>query len=711
MLDEDIALPKLRNDIQLNEAPSETEGSPTWTLYDPAANKYYKIGWLEFEILSRIKNCQSVNQLTENIIQDTSLNADGEAVQEVIQFLIQHNLVYTSDEESLTRFEEQRDIAQRPWWHKMLHGYLFFTLPLFKPESFLKKTYPILSPIFTRPFMSVVFLLLAYGIFLSIQRFDEITNTFINYLNPEGIILFVGATIVVKIIHELGHAYTATKYGVPVTSIGLAFIVLYPILYTETTNAWKLKNRNQRLVIAAGGMMAELALASVTLILWHFLPPGMAQSLCFMVAIVSMIASLFVNLNPLMKFDGYYLFSDIVGIDNLQDRSFAFAKWRLRKWLWGWDDPKPENTYADRQRLLTGFGFAVWIYRFFLYLGIAILVYNLFFQPLGLILMLVELAFFIGLPLWREIKVWIGRYDDIFKLTHGKITLFLLTISLIFMFTPTRQTIEIPTIMHAKDYSRFYPPIPSKIEQINIKKGQFVKKGDMLFQLSSYDLDHNINITRLKLTDLEKIRRSSQATIELANKRSMLDVEIENTKKELKGFLSIQEQLTIKAPNDGVIEEVDSLLKSGQWINKTSMLALLADKKSKIVSGYISEQDLDKLSKTSNGKFYAEYSPFETYNVTLNTLEKTSAATLFWPELSSSQGGGIPAAAENDGTIRPLARYTIYPIRFQLNKDENTNLLPDFIARGTVVMEGEKQSLANSLIKKGISIFVMDSQL
>ena len=371
MLKEDLALPTLRDDIQLNEAPSEPEGSPSWTLYDPAANKYYKIGWLEFECINRIKKCRSINELVEKVKKETTLEPDIEIVENLLQFLALHNLVYAISDETLDHFEQQRELMARPWYKSLIHSYLFFTLPLFKPEKFLKKTYPLISPLFSRTFMVSMLLLLSYGIFLSIQRFDEIANTFINYLNLEGVILFVGATIIVKIIHELGHAYTATKYGVPVTTIGLAFIVLYPILYTETTNAWKLKNRNNRLVIAASGMMAELSLSAVTLLLWHILPPGMGQSLCFMIAIVSMLASLLVNLNPLMKFDGYYLFSDLVGVDNLQDRSFAFAKWRLREFLWGWKKSKPEVTNAKMERLLTGFGYSVWIYRFFLYLGIS----------------------------------------------------------------------------------------------------------------------------------------------------------------------------------------------------------------------------------------------------------------------------------------------------------------------------------------------------
>ncbi len=711
MLSEDLGLPTIRDDIQLNEAPAEDEGSPCWTLYDPAANKYFKIGWLEFEILSRFKNCQTVNQVVEKVREQTALEPDGEIVQELVEFLIQHNLVYTSGEEALERFEEQRDIADRPWWSKIMHGYLFFSFPIFKPERFLKKTYPILRPFFSRPFMIAILVLLTYGIFLSIQRFDEIANTFVNYLNLEGIILFVGATIIVKIIHELGHAYTATKYGVPVTTIGVAFIVLYPILFTETTNAWKLKSRNERLVIAAGGMMTELALASVTLLLWHILPPGMGQGLCFMVAIVSMLASLLVNLNPLMKFDGYYLFSDLVRIDNLQDRAFAFGKWRLREWLWGWNDPHPEISPPERQKLLIIFAYAVWIYRFFLYLGIALLIYHLFFQPLGLIFMIIELIFFIGMPFWREIKIWLGRASDIFKSLRGVISLILMATLLILAFVPMKKSVEIPVVLHPKDYTRFFPPIAAKVDEIYVKKGQEVKEGDVLFQLSSYDLDHNINITQLRLNDLKKIRESSQATLELANQRSLINSEIENTREELNGYLDVKKQLTIKAPFSSTVEMIDPALRSGQWVNKNFMLALLADKNSKILSGYVSEQDIDKLSDITQGKFYPDYSPFETYDVILNDIGETSSSTLFWPELSSSQGGPIPSEASQDGVIRPLPRFTVYPVDFRLQEGQNINSLTNFISRGTVVMEGEKRSLAKSLIDKGISIFVMDSGL
>ena len=704
----EIALPDLRSDIQLNEAPSEPEGSPTWTLYDPAANKYYKIGWLEFECLARFKSCNSVPELLNKVRSETTLKPDEDTIKNLMQFLVQHHLVNARGDESLEYFEAVTEKMKKPWWATAIHSYLFFILPLFKPQKFLEKTYPVISPLFTKTFMTGVFILLGYGIFLSTQRIDEIATTFMNYLSFEGVILFVGATIFVKIIHELGHAYTATKYGVPVTTIGLAFIVLYPILYTETTNAWKLQNRRDRLTIAAGGLMAELTLAAIALLLWHTLSPGMAQSLCFMIAIVSMLASLLVNLNPLMKFDGYYLFSDLMGVDNLQDRSFAFAKWRLRKFLWGWKDEAPEVTRPEQQRFLTGFGYSVWIYRFFLYLGIALLIYHLFFQPLGLILMIIELAFFLGVPVLREIRIWVERYTEIITSLRGLTPIFITGFVVLLAFVPMRQSIEIPAVLHTKNYARIHAPISAKIEAVNAAQGQKVEKGDVIFRLSSRELDHNIQITRQRLKDLEEIRESSQATPDLAKKRVMIDSEIEIARQEMQGYLEIEKKLTIKAPFSGTIKILDSALKSGQSINTHFMLALLVDENTKTLSGYIHETDLDVLAKNNTGKFYVEYSPFQTFNVVLNEVEKTGTRELFWPELSSTQGGAIPSEKTAQGRIAPLPNYTVYPVRFDLADDEKGAFLPDFIARGTVHLEGERETLANTLFKKGISIFIRD---
>ena len=709
MLPQELMLPRLRGDIQLNEAPPEPEGGPSWTLYDPAANKYYKIGWMEFECLTRFKECVTGKELLSKLAAETTLRPEEEQIAALVAFLIHHNLVQTAGEGVSTHFGNEKAKRQKEWWETILHGYLFFTIPLFKPQRFLERTFPYIRFLFTRQFMTAVGVLFAYGVFLSIQRFDEFTHTFLNYFNIEGVILFLVATTLVKIVHELGHAYTATKYGVPVSVMGIAVMVMYPMLYSETTNAWKLQNRRHRVYIAASGVMAEMVLASVALVLWHILVPGLAQSLCFMVAVVSLMASLAVNFNPLMRFDGYYLFSDIVGVDNLQDRSFAFAKWKLRRVLWSWDDNPPEVIPLERQNFMVSFGFAMLVYRFLLYAGIALLVYHLFFQPLGFILMAVEIAFFIALPIWREIKVWWTRREEISASKRGKVLAGIGVFAVLLLFIPAQGSVEVPAVFHANAYKRIYAPTPARIDEIIIASGQRVEAGALLIKLSSPQLDYNIEISQQRIEALQDIRDSGQANLDLAKKRMTLDSEIETGNKELEGLITQRDQLQIRAPFAGIIKDLDRSLHAGQWISSDQMLGLIVDDAQPAMTGYVREQDIARISEGEVGVFYPDFSPFRRYGVRLVQVEESSTTEIYWPELASVHNGPLPSERDRGGGVRALPRYPLYSAKFALDTDSHNGNLPPFVVRGTIRLKASRTNTLNLLIKRTISVVIRES--
>ena len=709
MLPKELTLPPLRSDIQLNEAPPEPEGSPSWTLYDPAANKYYKIGWMEFECLSRFGTCRTAKDLVKKLEQETTLQIDEDVVAGLVSFLIHHNLIVTAGEGIATYFGDEKAKREKAWWETILHGYLFFTIPLFKPQRFLEKTFPYIKFLFTRQFMTGVVALFLYGVFLSIQRFDEFSTTFMSYFSIEGVILFLVATILVKIVHELGHAYTATKYGVPVPVMGVAVMVMYPVLYSEITNAWKLQSRTHRIHIAAAGVMSELALASVALVLWHILAPGLAQSLCFMIAVVSLLASVAVNFNPLMRFDGYYLFSDIVGIDNLQDRSFALAKWKIRRVLWNWQDEPPEIIPLQRQNFMISFGFAILIYRFLLYAGIALMVYHLFFQPLGLILMLVECAFFIALPVVREIKVWWKRKDEISASKRSRIYAVLLGFFVLLAFMPVRTTVEVPAVFHAQSYKRIFAPTAARIDKILVLNNQTVEEGAILFMLSAPQLEYSIGIARQRLKSLYQIRDSGQANLELAQKRMTLDSEIDAGQKELEGLLTQKDQLHIKASYTGVIKDMDPTLHEGQWISGDHMLGLIVDDRRPVLAGYIREHDITRIVQGQRGTFYPDYSMFQRYEVILTQQDEAGTSEISWPELASVHNGPLPAERDGRGGVRSLPRYTLYAARFEVGQNSHNGAPPDFVARGTVRLRVKRTSAVNMLIKRTISVVIRES--
>lgn len=708
-LKQDIHLPRLRQDLQLNPAPPE-DGAPTWTLYDPAANKYYKIGWLEFECLARMGSCKMVSDLVKKVRAETTLDIDDDDAGALVTFLVVHNLVQADNAQLVNYITEQAAKRDKPWWQRATHGYLFFVIPLFKSQKFLAATFPYVSFLFTRAFFMPVLLLLCFGIYLSVPRLDELVTTFMSYLNAEGIFYLLLTTVAVKIAHEFSHAYMATKYGVPVTSMGIALIVLYPVLYSETTNAWKMMDRKKRSNIAMAGVMAELTLAAFALILWHVLPPGLGQSVCFMVAVVSLVASLIVNCNPLMKFDGYYLFSDMLGVDNLQDRSFQFAKWRLRRWLWGWDDPPPEQMPREMRNILTIFGFATWVYRFFLFIGIAVLVYYIFFKPLGFILMMVEILYFILFPILREIFVWWKERGRIVESVRGKSLLFLIVVGVFLSLVPAQGTVEVPAVLHARDYAHLYSPASARIEEIAVTQGMRVQEGQVLFRLYAPDIDYSISLSEQHVATLLMIKEREQAQRALVNKRPTLDADIESAREELKGHMEQKARLDVRAPFDGVVRDLDPYLHEGQWINSQTLLAVVVEPDSLSLSGYVSEQDMPRIKGNPQGWFYADYTPFSRLHVSVKKIEQADSPDIFWPALASVFGGPLPAERTRDGTgLRPLPRHPVYAAEFTLLGEDAGTRLPGFTATGTVVLDAEPVSAVSLLAQRLWSLVMRES--
>lgn len=325
----------------------------------------------------------------------------------------------------------------------------------------------------------------------------------------------------VKVVHEFAHAYTAIKYNIPVPHMGVADYRDVPVLYTETTGGWQLSSRRERFHIGIAGITAELCLAAIFLILWNIMPAGsLAQSICFTVVTISLVGSLLVNLNPLMRFDGYYMLGDLLGLENLQHRACNFARWKIRKTLFALPDDPPEYLPLKTEKFLTYFGLTLLVYRFFLFAGISVLVYHLFFKPLGLILMLVEIIWFIALPVWSELKIWFARRHEILKTPRARVIAVLAASLAIILALPLQRTVYIPAVLHAGQYSAVFPYTASHIDEILVAEGQAVHKGDTLLRLSSFELDKKIAVARQKVEKLEVLSCACARTRPCSRKNS-----------------------------------------------------------------------------------------------------------------------------------------------------------------------------------------------
>ncbi|MGB3532200.1 MAG: M50 family metallopeptidase [Microcoleaceae cyanobacterium] len=202
---------------------------------------------------------------------------------------------------------------------------LFFRIPLFNPDKWLSQHIDKLRWIWTQPVAFILIIFLVTSAIIGYSQKDEILYTGVQLLSNAGgslLLPFGLLAMFVVTIHELGHAFTLKKYGGIVPEIGLLIMMLMPAAYTNTTDSYCLVKRRQRVLVIAAGVIVQFIIAALALLLWNWSNPS---SWLHMTSYLLMTAALFtvaLNLNPLARFDGYYLASAITGINNLRSRSF-----------------------------------------------------------------------------------------------------------------------------------------------------------------------------------------------------------------------------------------------------------------------------------------------------------------------------------------------------------------------------------------------------
>lgn len=703
-MDTSFPIPDLRQDLKIYKGGHERDGSPTWMIYDPISDNYFKLGWFEFECLSRLKNYKDMGALAAAVAKDTALEPEKQDVLEFVTFLITNNLCQSSDP-VVQNFQLNRGFEKKGLsWSKIFTKYVYFQIPLFKPDQFLKALYPVVSVFLTKRFFYLMMGILLFGLFLTVQRIDSFVASFTQFTNIESIILIIFATIFVKIIHELGHAFVAHKYNVPVTTIGVAFIILYPILYTETTNSWRLYNRNKRLLITGAGVISELYLAAIALVLWHILPAGLAQNTAFFVAVVSLFMSVLINGNPLMKFDGYYLASDLSQIDNLQFRALDFLKWKIRDLLFSADEEPPEYFDEKTERILILFGAALAVYRFFLYLGIALVMYHFLMKPLGFIFMVLEIYIFIAIPILKELRAWYTDRDMLLSQKRPKFIAVFLMICVIVAFFPVSKTIKVPAVIHAQEYTQIYPVAVSQIKEILVQNGALVKKGDALFALVSPLLEKEIKTAQSEISLYEIMKEREGFSSHEQGYDVIFEERILEAQTKLNGLLQQKKALVITAQHDGYIQDIDVNIHVGRWVQVETLLGRVINNGGLSITGYISERDVSRVSEGAKGYFRPDSAMFG--QVPVQLAESLSHNTRFirYPEVSSVHGGIIPAEYGKNGQI--LSKETLYTAQFSVQK--HTDVLQLHSEKGVLFLKASPQIPIIDFSERVLSLFLRE---
>jgi len=696
-------LPALRQELSLLPGAQGEDGAPRWLLFDPVRNAFHVLTRQAVNILADWKAEPPEAALKRLKNQYPHLDADEDMLKDMTLFLFQQNLTEAPPEGNPDIFARQEAISRKPFHEQMLHKYLFFRVPLFQPHRFLNATTPFLSFLFKKISWGIIAAIGLIGLFFAARQWDQFLATFMYFFTPEGFVFYALTLTLIKTVHELGHAYTAHHFGARVPIIGLAFLVMFPVLYTDTTDAWRLTSRRERVLIDAGGMIAELGIAAIAIFLWSFLPDGPARSAAFFAATTSWVLSLMVNLNPCMRFDGYYLLADLFGLQNMQARGFELGRWKLRETLFGLGKTKPFTTSPRKEFGLLTYAYLTWVYRLFLFIGIALLIHHIFPKAIGIVLFTAEIIFFIIMPIWRELKEWWTLRITIITSRRGRRTFALSCGALIFFFLPWQTRISAPALLHPALHTEIFPVSPARIDRLHVTSGDSVTQGERLVSLTSDALtfEHAQSRERLKLLTAQINRRGSN----LQERRwgATLDDRYRAEKIKLQAIEDELAQLTIYAPHDGIVTELSQQLHEGRYIGTADRLMRLVSTAPQSLIALPKEIEASRLRENASFIFISDEVTAAKIKGKLTSIAPTSEAVISDTVLTSIAKGPLAVNVDKDGQL--IANSPVFKVRGRIEAEAEL-IRPH---RGIAKIEARPQSPASALWRSVIRVLIRET--
>jgi len=697
-------LPRLRDDLQLYPGTPHQDGSPSWRILDPVRNAFFEIGWLEFELMARWSGHRQAGPLLAQVAAETPLAPTPEELNELVEFLAVNQLLAPDSAIAREAIRKKWESSRLTWYEYLLHHYLFFRLPLVKPDAFLSRTVGLTDIFFSRGFLLVVLVVLGIDLYLAVRQWHEFTDAFMALLTPIGLFWYGVALTFAKVVHELGHAYAAKRYGVRVPAMGVAFLVLWPFLYTDTAETWKLANRRKQFVIAAAGMAAEFTLAVFATLLWALAPEGAVKTVLFVLATSTWIMTLAINASPFMRFDGYFLLSDALDFPNLHERAGACARWWLRTTFFRLPLAMPEPSLELRHvRWLTVFALVTWCYRLVVFLGIALLVYFMFFKLLGFVMMLVELYIFIAKPVVAE-AAYLWRNREAIRVAWQPTLTAAAIGAVVVWMLPVSGEVTAPALLRATHEQSVYAPFPARVLAVGVNRFDKVEKGAPLVDLDAPDLKARAELAQVAIASAQAELARTPASERQQERRGVLEQQLAQALATMQSVREDAARQRLYAAHAGTVRDLQPDVVPGQWVNPRQLLLRVISESEPLIEAYVGERQLDAIAPGQTVRFYPSLPNTPVIEGVVIEVDRTPIKEISRPLLASVHGGDILVNPGPNGLL--VAHEAVFRVSV---KPRAATMPVNAAIRGTVRIEGSLRFVAENFFFRTLSVLIRES--
>jgi len=496
--------PRLRSHAQLHR--HFYRDNLWYVLQDHSSGKVHRFSPSAYELIGLMDGRRTVQE-----IWDISRNrgddeppTQGEVIR-LLQQLHAVDILQSNVAPDVKEIVSRHDLQKKNKLKQNFSSPFAIRIPLLDPEKLLNKFSFIGKILFSKAFFLVWCLVIGTALFQLGVHWNSLTeNISDRVLAPSNLLMLWLTFPIIKACHEFGHAFAVKIWGGEVHEMGIMFLVFTPIPYIDASSASAFRERWKRVVVGSAGMMVEVFIGSLALLLWVNMEPGTVRSIMYNIVLIAGISTLLFNGNPLLRYDGYYIFADLVEIPNLASRGQNYLTYLFQKYLLKIKDLEmPVSTHGERIWFVL-YTTMAFIYRIFVFTAIILFVADKFFI-IGILLACWGAFGLIILPAYKGISFLVTNPAIRPQRPRAAI---LLTAALaiigafLFVFPVPLRTMA-DGVVWIPDKSIIRPGTDIFISSVILPSGTTVKEGDLL--IKGYDplLPAQVKALRSKVNELK----------------------------------------------------------------------------------------------------------------------------------------------------------------------------------------------------------------
>ncbi|WP_085442210.1 site-2 protease family protein [Magnetofaba australis] len=645
-------------------------------LSDPFGDQYLRLTAQAWEFVARLDGRRSVGEIwaeRQRIAPQQTPSRDE--VARLLALLHQVNMLRLDD-------PAQGELLFARWRRKQQQkgGARFMSLaamrlPLLNPARALRALEPLGRILFSWPMALLWALVCLNGARSVIEQVDLAVDQAQGAIAPGNLALLYAAFFGVKLVHELGHALACQRFGGEVKSVGVLLLALAPMPFVDATDSWRFDSRWQRILVASAGMLCELFVGALAAMLWaHSAPGSLIHALAYNVMLVATVTTLLFNANPLMKFDGYFILSDLLDIPNLYQRAQKQVYGLAERLLFGVEAGEPVAHDAREAWQLTLYGVAGACYRVLLFVGLFFYVVNQYLI-LGLLMGLSLALAWTVMPLIKLLRYLRssprlqGRRMRAVTVSAGLI----LGAAAVIGGAPVGQTLYAPGVVEAERFAETVTDSAGRLLAWRAQAGQRVAVGDELAQLSDPKMAWEIEAAQAGLDQIEAL--IAQARADGAADLTPLRRQRQAVDEQLTELQRRRQAMTIRAKQAGVWAPDRDSAELGAWLPRGARVGWIVDPSAFRFTAVIDQQQAPELVEQpvsgAQVRLHGQAGiVLRAEEITISPQEMTQLPTA---ALGWRGGGSVAVKPDSPGGVEAAAPFFL--LRAALQTDESMPLL------------------------------------